>query len=55
MEKAIKAGNLYNIKWIAHRNQEWKDDDGDQGCLILATKGGHLDCLEWLMHALGRT
>ena len=52
MEKAIKAGNLDNVKWIA-RNDEWKKKGDD--LLALAAAFGHLDCLKWLFHAQGRS
>ena len=51
MIEAIEAGNLENAKWIDSHNDEWKEE-GDL-CLAWAAHGGHLDCLEWLFHAMG--
>ena len=52
MEEAIVAGNLVNVKWIA-RNDKWKKKSDK--CLRFAARGGHLECLKWLFHALGRS
>ena len=52
MEKAIKAGNLENVKWISSQNDEWKEKKKADNCLRCAVEGGHLDCLRWLFHAL---
>ena len=53
MKKAIKAGNLENVKWIACQNNVLKKK-GDV-CLSYAAEVGQLDCLEWLFQALERS
>ena len=51
MELAIKAGNLENVQWIALRNHEWEKKPDIY--LAWAARSGHLDCLKWLLPALG--
>ena len=51
MKSAIKAGNLENAKWIARRNNEWKEYGNNY--LSSAARGGYLQCLKWLFQALG--
>ena len=51
MEKAIEAGNLENVKWISHQNNEWKEKRNNY--LGLAARNGHLEVLKWLFFALG--